>query len=217
VIFTNDRKSKVVEIDEHQKEVWTAGPEQGLKKPYSVQRLANGHTLVGDADGARVLEFAPDRRVVWKWEKPEMAAEWPRMVRRTEAGTTLVTYQHAGEVWEINQAGETVWKHKVGTGRFPYQAIRLPNGNTLICMVDPGEVVEVNPAGKTVRSVGGANGSVRMSWIAGVAILSNGGLMLADFTSRRVVEVDAEGRMVHEIADIPWSVASIAVLPDASR
>ena len=37
--------------------------------------------------------------------------------------------------------------------------------------------------------------------------------MLADFTSRRVVEVDAAGRLVSELRDIPWSVASIAVAP----
>ena len=217
VIFTNDAKSKVVEIDEHQKEVWTAGPEDGLRKPYSVQRLANGNTLVGDADGARVLEFSPERKLVWKWENPEMAGAWPRMARRTDAGTTLIAYQQAGEIWEISPAGETIWKHKMDAGRFPYQAIRLANGNTLIALVDPGEVVEVNRGGKIVRSVGGANSPLRLSWIAGVALLPNGGLMLADFTSRRVVEVDAAGRMVHEMADIPWNVASIAVAPNAPR
>ncbi|MSV27984.1 MAG: hypothetical protein EXQ52_04460 [Bryobacterales bacterium] len=217
VLFTNDAKSKVVEIDEHQKEVWTAGPEQGLRKPYSVQRLPNGNTLIGDVDGARVLELSAGGKQVWKWENPGMAGLWPRMARRTEAGTTLVAYQQAGEVWEINQAGETVWQYKTAKGRLPYQAIRLTNGNTLIGLVDPGEVVEVNPAGQIVRSIGGANSPLRLSWIAGLALLPNGGMMLADFTSRRVVEVDAAGRMVHELADIPWSVASIAVAPNAPR
>src|SRR5207237_785723 len=134
ILFTRDAKSMVVEIDGRRNMVWSAGPEQGLKKPYSVQRLANGNTLVGDADGARL----------------------------------------------------------------PYQALRLPNGNTLIGLVDPGEVVEVDPLGTIVRSVGGKNGAVRLSWIAGMAVLPNGGLMLADFTSRRLVEVDAAGNLVHE-------------------
>ncbi len=217
VIFTNDAKSKVVEIDGRQQEVWTAGPAEGLRKPYSVQRLENGNTLVGDADGARILELSPEHKLVWKWEKPEMAGAWPRMARRTDAGTTLITYQQAGEIWEVSQAGETVWKHKTAAGRFPYQAIRLANGNTLIAMVDPGEVVEVNHAGTIVRSIGGADSPLRLSWIAGVALLPNGGLMLADFTSRRVVEVDASGRPVHEMADLPWNVASIAVAPSAPR
>lgn len=212
-LYTNDAKSKVVEIDEQQREVWSVGSEVGLRKPYSVQRLKNGNTLIGDADGARVLEVSAERKVVWKWERPEMAGLWPRMARRTDAGTTLVAFQKGGEIWEVNRAGETVWKYKTEEGRLPYQGIRLENGNTLIGLVDPGEVVEVNREGKVVRSIGGKNGKVRLSWIAGMAVLPNGGMMLADFTSRRIVEVDGMGRVVSEIRDLPWSVASIAVAP----
>ena len=39
------------------------------------------------------------------------------------------------------------------------------------------------------------------------------GRMLADFTSRRLVEVDTAGNLVHEVRDLPWSVASIAIAP----
>jgi len=213
VLFTRDAKSMVVEIDERRNAVWSAGPERGLKKPYSAQRLANGNTLVGDADGARVLELSPQGQAVWKWAKPEMAELWPRMVRRTDKGTTLVTYQKAGVILEINSAGETVWQYKTEADRLPYQALRLANGNTLIGLVDPGEAIEVETTGKIVRSVGGKKGDVRLSWIAGIAVLPNAGLMLADFTSRRLVEVDAAGNLVHEVRDLPWSVASIAVAP----
>jgi len=41
--------------------------------------------------------------------------------------------------------------------------------------------------------------------------------MLADFTSRRVLELDAAGRVVHQIADVPWNVASIAVALNTTR
>jgi len=150
-------------------------------------------------------------------KSPNWLARGRGMVRRTDTGTTLITYQHAGEIWEINQAGETVWKYKTAPGRFPYQAIRLANGNTLIAMADPGQVVEVNHEGKIVRSIGGADGPLRLSWIAGVALLPDGGLMLADFTSRRVLELDAAGRVVHQMADVPWNVASIAVALNTTR
>ena len=39
--------------------------------------------------------------------------------------------------------------------------------------------------------------------------------MIADFTGRRVVEVDAAGNLVHELRDLPWAIASIAVMPAA--
>ena len=213
VLFTRDARSAVVELNARREVVWTAGPELGLKKPMSAQRLAGGNTLIGDPQGARVIEVSPDHKIVWKWERPEFANSWLRMCRRTEAGTTLVALQKDGVILELDARGETVWKYAAGAGRLPYQAIRLANGNTLVPLVDPGEVVEVDRSGKTVRSVGGKAGPLRLSWIAGVALLPEGGMMLADFTSRRLVEVDGKGRAVHELRDLPWSIASIAIMP----
>lgn len=213
VLFTNHTAHKVVEIDGNQKEVWSAGSEVGLVTPYSVRRLPNGNTLVGDAQGARVLEFTSQKSVAWKWEKPEMADLWPRMSRPTQAGTTLITFQKGGAVFEVNRAGKTVWEYKIDPKRLPYQALRLANGNTLIGLVDPGEVIEVDTSGNVVRSIGGGKNALRFGWIAGIDLLPSGGLMIADFTSRRVVEVDAAGKLVHELRDVPWAVASIAVMP----
>lgn len=210
-LFTRDPRGVVEEIDAHQKKVWSAGPELGLKRPASVERLANGNTLIGDPATARVVEVTPTGQVVWKWERPEYIDSWLRMCRRTEAGTTLVTLQKDGVVLEIGKDGGTVWQYKAPAGRMPYQARRLANGNTLVTLIDPGEVIEVDRGGKTVRSIAGRHGSVRMGWIAGIAPLANGGMMLADFTGRRLVEVDAQGRPVAELRDLPWSPASIAV------
>ncbi|MEO7652897.1 MAG: alpha/beta hydrolase fold domain-containing protein [Bryobacteraceae bacterium] len=213
VLFTNHAAHRVVEIDSKQKEVWSLGSGAGLVTPFSVRRLSNGNTLVGDADGARVTEFTPQGTVAWKWAKPEMVDLWPRMSRPTRTGTTLVTFQKGGAVLEVNREGKTVWEYKIDPSRLPYQAVRLASGNTLIALVDPGEVIEVDKAGKTVRSIGGSNSDLRFSWIAGIDVLPSGGIMIADFTSRRVVEVDAAGKLVHEVRDLPWAVASIAVMP----
>jgi hypothetical protein len=213
VLYTNHSAHKVVEIDSRQKEVWSLGAEAGLATPFSVRRLENGNTLVGDAKGARVFEFTPKGSVAWKWEKPEMADLWPRMSRPTPTGTILVTFQKAGAVFEVDRQGTTVWQYKVDPSRLPYQALRLANGNTVIGLVDPGEVIEVDRKGNRVRSIGGPDGRLRFGWIAGVALLPSGGMMIADFTSHRVVEVDAAGNLVHEIRELPWAIASIAVMP----
>lgn len=213
VLFTNHATHRVVEIDAKQKEVWSLGSEAGLVTPYSVRRLPNGNTLVGDAQGARVTEFTPQGSVAWKWEKPEMSELWPRMSRPTQTGTTLVTFQKGGAVFEVNRQGKTVWEYKIDPSRLPYQAVRLASGNTLIGLVDPGEVIEVDKSGNIVRSVGGSKSDLRFGWIAGIDVLPSGGIMIADFTSRRVVEVDAAGKLVHELRDLPWSIASIAVMP----
>lgn len=211
VLFTRDPKGVVEEIDGQQKVVWKAGPELGLKRPASVQRLADGNTLIGDPAAARVIEVTPAGKIAWQWESPGHAGSWLRMCRRTEAGTTLVALQKAGLVLELDRAGNTVWKFEAPKDRMPYQALRLENGSTLVTLIDPGEVIEVDRAGKVVRSIGGKAGSVRMGWIAGIATLPGGGLMLADFTGRRLAEVDRAGRLVHELRDLPWNIASVAV------
>lgn len=212
VLFTNHAAHKVVELDARQKEIWSLGPEAGLATPYSVRRLSNGNTLIGDAKFARVTEFTPQGTVAWKWERPDLIDLWPRMSRPTAAGTTLVTFQKAGIVFEVDRAGKVIWEQKLPSDRLPYQALRLPNGNTLVGLVDPGEVVELDRSGRTVRSIGGDGSGLRLSWIAGMDVLPSGGVVLADFTAGRVVEVDAQGRLVHELRNLPWSIASIAVM-----
>jgi DNA-binding beta-propeller fold protein YncE len=211
VLFTDHAAHKVIEIDANQKTVWSLGAEAGLHTPFSVRRLANGNTLVTDSKGARVTEFTPDGKTAWQWARPELEPMWPRMSRPTEKGTVLVAFQKGGTIYEIDRAGKTVWQFQIDPARLPYQGLRLANGNTLIGLVDPGEVIEVNPAGKVVRSIGGAGSKIRLGWIAGIALLPNGGLMIADFTARRLVEVDAAGNLVHELRDLPWNIASIAV------
>ena len=211
VLFTDHVAHKVIEIDANQKTVWSLGAEAGLQTPFSVRRLTNGNTLVTDSKGARVTEFTPDGKIAWQWAKPELEPMWPRMSRPTEKGTVLVAFQKGGTIYEIDRAGNSVWQFQIDPSRLPYQGLRLANGNTLIGLVDPGEIIEVNPAGKVVRSIGGASSKIRLGWIAGIATLPNGGLMIADFTARRLVEVDAAGNLVHELRDLPWNIASIAV------
>lgn len=212
VLFTDHAAHRVIELDRERKVVWSLGAEAGLVTPFSVRRLGNGNTLVGDAKGARVTEFTSDGKVAWQWAKPESEEAWPRMSRPTGVGTILVASQKGGVVYEIDRAGKTVWEFRIDPARLPYQGVRLGNGNTLIGLVDPGEVIEVDRAGRVVRSIGGAAGALRLGWIAGIDPLPGGGLMIADFTGRRVLEVDGEGKLVAELRDLPWAVASIAVM-----
>ena len=92
-LFTDHSLHKVIEVDAAQKVVWSLGLEAGLVTPFSVRRLANGNTLVGDAKGAQVREFTPEGKVAWQWARPAMEEYWPRMSRPTPAGTILVAFQ----------------------------------------------------------------------------------------------------------------------------
>ena len=77
-------------------------------------------------------------------------------------------------------------------------------------LADPGEIVEVDKSGKIVRSVGGDKSDVRFGWASGLAVLPDGGLIVNDYTGRRIIEVDKQGKLLHEWRTGSRTVASIA-------
>jgi hypothetical protein len=79
-------------------------------------------------------------------------------------------------------------------------------------MAAPGEVVEVGPDGKIVRSVGGLDNAVRMGWCSGLQPLPGGGFLVSDYTGRRLLEFDADWKVVHELRTGPRTVASLSMI-----
>jgi acetyl esterase/lipase len=212
VLFTIGPKKTVVELDANHQPVWSYS--EGLEHPLSAQRLSNGNTLIGDAKLGRLIEVTPDKRVVWKFESPALANMRMRNSHRTEAGTTLIAEEAEARIIEIDAAGKTVWSWQApeGPNRRAYQARRLANGNTLVSLSDPGEVVEVDVTGKVVRSIAGAKMDIQFGWASGFTPLPDGGLLISDYTGRRIVEVNAAGKLVHELRTGPRTVASIDVV-----
>ncbi len=209
VLFTINPQKKVVELDADHKEVWAYS--EGLQHPLAAQRLANGNTLISDAALGKVIEVTPDKRVVWKYESADLANMRSRNAHRTEQGSTLIAVEADGRIIEVNSAGKIVWEWQApnGKNRKLYQGRRLANGNTLISLSDPGELVEVDRAGKIVRSIGGSDPAIQMGWTSGFTQLPDGGLLINDYTGRRIIEVDTKGRVVHEWRTGSRTIASI--------
>ena len=86
---------------------------------------------------------------------------------------------------------------------------RLANGNTVMSLSDPGELVEVDRAGKVVRSIGGTDLAMQMGWTSGFTFLPEGGMLINDYTGRRIIEVDAKGKVVNEWRTGSRTIASI--------
>ncbi len=212
VLFTIAPEKRVVELDAKQQEVWSYGT--GLEHPLSVQRLANGNTLIGDARLGKVIEVTPDKKEVWKYEAPNLANMRMRNSRRTDRGTTLIAEEAIARIIEVDAAGKIIWQWQAPNGeqRRSYQALRLPNGNTLISISDPGEVVEVRPDGTVARSIAGKKMDLQFGWASGMALMPNGNLLIVDYTGRRVVEVDAQGKMVNEMRTGERTFASLDVV-----
>lgn len=211
ILYTLGAEKKVVEMDASRTPVWTYS--EGLAHPISAERLANGNTLIGDAELGKVIEIDPKGAIVWKYESPDLAKMRMRNSRRTAAGTTLISVEAAGKIIEVNQAGEIIWTFngEGGPRRRPYQAHRLPNGNTLISMTSPGEIVEVKPDGAIVRSVAGAKPDLKLVWASGIHPLPHGGFLASDYLGRRLLEIDASGKVLHEVRMPTRTVASVVM------
>lgn len=213
VLYTTGNWRRVVEVDAAGREVWSYGLAEGLEHPVAAQRLPNGRTLIADMVLGKLIEVDRVGRQVWEYANPELANRQMRSVRRTEAGTTLIAVERLNKVIEVDRDGKIVWTFHAtgGDERFPYQAWRLANGNTLIGLAAPGEVVEVAPDGTIVRSVGGAEGGLRMGWCSGLQALPDGGFLVSDYTGRRLLEFDGEWRLKHEWRTGKRTIASVSL------
>ncbi len=213
LLYTTGDWGRVIEVDPAGNEVWTFGPEAGLKHPIAAQRLPGGNTLVGDMVLGKVIEVTPSGKTVWEYDDPELGNHQMRSARRTPAGTTLIAVERLNKVIEVDKSGKIIWTFHAtgGDQRFPYQAHRLPNGNTLIGLAAPGQIVQVNPAGEIVKSFGGEKMDLRMGWCSGLQPLPNGGVLVSDYSGRRLIELDADGNVVHQLRTGSRTIASVSM------
>ena len=125
---------------------------------YACQRLANGNTFVGECNAGRLLELAPDGKVVKEIRLLPAGKDgghvYMRNARQLANGNYLVAHYGEQVVREYDSQGGKVRDIPAPGG--PHSVIRLPNGNTLIACGDmPGghHVIEVDKEGQTVWEV----------------------------------------------------------------
>jgi hypothetical protein len=138
-----------------------------------------------------------------------------RNAHRTPAGTTLVAVEAEAKLIEVDKEGKNIiwsWQAAEKDKRRLYMGRRLANGNTMVSLSDPGEIVEVNERGEIVRSIGGKKLDIQMGWASGFAELPGGNLLISDYTGRRLIEVDAKGKVVNELRTGARTIASLDVI-----
>lgn len=100
----------------------TAAERGPLYEQHNPDRLAEGHLLVADSKGDRVVELDRSGEVVWT-VGGSGRLDWPRDADRLGNGHTLITDSYNDRIVEVDGSGAVVWA--VETGGLPYDADRL--------------------------------------------------------------------------------------------
>lgn len=216
--------TKLQECDPSGRTVWEydcATSNGNAGKPLEVhafQRLENGITMIAESGVGRIIEVDPSGKLVHeiklKVDRPNKHRD-TRLVRRTAAGTYLVSHEGDGKVREYARDGSVIWEYAVplfdqkpkgghgpeAFGNQTFGAIRLANGNTLLSTGNGHRVLEVDPKGSILWQVTPEDlPGIALGWITRVERLPNGntrfGNCHAGPGNPLSIEVDREKRVV---------------------
>ncbi len=195
---------------------------------YACQRLANGNTFIGECTAGRLLEVAPDGRVVKQVrllpEGQDGGHLYMRNARVLANGHYLVAHYGQQVVREYDADGKTVAEFSAPGG--PHSTARLPNGHTLIACGDsaPGanKFIEVDRAGKVVWSLGAEElPGISLKFMTGFHRLPNGNTVMSNWLGHghlgkapHLIEVTPDKRVVWTFADHETmkTISSVQVL-----
>ena len=216
--------NNVIEIDpKTNKVVWSyRPPQQKGGGTFACQRLAGGHTMVGENSGGRIVEVDKAGKVVFELKLPLCqpgSHNNLRHVRKLAGGNYLVAHKGPALVREYTPAGKVVFEVKVSQAAF--SAVRLANGNTVVGHIDC--VTEDDPKGKQVwqfdkRELAG----VKVGMICGIHVLPGGNVAMGIYAFHRgpdgagLLEVTREKKLVWRYIDTsqtgPRSMMALQVL-----
>lgn len=181
-------QGQVIDLDNANKPRWTVG---NLEFPLDVQYLPGDRVLVAEHNASRVTERTKDNKIVW-----EKKVDSPLVSQRLPNGNTFIATRT--QLLEVDAKGNEVFTYTRPGGEVIMRAQKLRNGD--IAMITQQGVmgvtrfVRMNQAGKDLSGFGV---DVRTSG-GRVDVLPNGHVLIPENGNNRVVEHDAQGKIVWE-------------------
>ncbi|MDB4786897.1 hypothetical protein OAK47_00345 [Planctomycetaceae bacterium] len=164
----------------------------------TVQRLANGNTLIAELGGKpRLLEVTTEGKIAVECPlQPETnnAHMQTRMARKLKSGNYLVPHLLAFKVKEYAPDGRVLKQFPTDLpelgGRpaenWPFTAIRLANGNTLVNLTHGNKTVEMDANGKVIWKVSNDDFDGKpFADPCGAQRLPNGNTVIASYAAKK--------------------------------
>jgi hypothetical protein len=191
-------------IDEAGKEVWDSG-RAAARDGYV---LPNGNILI--AWGSEVKEFTPDKKVVFHFAKSPENQEIGTVERLKDGNTLITELGTKPRLMEVDPAGKIVvdvpLKPETDNGHMQTRMARkLANGNYLVPHLLAFQVKEYSPKGEVVRSFATdfpeLGGRAAENWPFTAIRLENGNTLVTLTHGNKVVELNAEGKIVWKVTN----------------
>jgi len=193
----------VTEVTPDQKVVFQYIPKaQKGGGAYTCQRLANGHTLVGENSAGRLVEVDAAGKIVFTLAvHPARPGQHHnmRMARKLANGNYLVCHSGAGQVKEYTPKGKVVWEVQVDGKAFV--AVRTVRGTTIVSAVNA--ITEFDATGKAVWTFRNSDiPGVKITNMTGFHLLPNGNLAVGCYRAYAgkegcgLFEITRDGKLV---------------------
>ncbi len=196
---------------------------------YACQRLPNGNTFIGESNSGKLLEVAPNGKIVKSVsllpDSVDGGYAYMRNARKLANGNYLVAHYGLDVVREYNTDGKMVMEFPVKGG--PHSVIRLPDGNTLVaCSDHNGEpkVLEFDPAGKIVWQVLKNDlPGIELKFMTGLQRLPNGNTVMTNWLGHsqsgkapHAIEITRDKKVVWTFSDFTLlkTMSSIQLLDE---
>jgi hypothetical protein len=161
----------------------------GLSLPLDVQILPNDHLLVAEHNANRVTER--DRRGTVVWEK---LVQSPIVAQRLPSGNTFIATQD--QLIEVTPTGQELFSYVRPDGNSFMKAQKLPNGEIACVVFQPRMFLRLDTKGRELQSF-----PVDVATFGGrIDVLPGGRVLVPEKNKDRVVEYDAQGKVLWQVA-----------------
>jgi HEAT repeat protein len=189
--------NRVFEVDRNGKERWAI---DGLQFPVDAWVVANNRVLIAEYNGRKITERDFKGKVLWS---KEGLPGQPVNVQRLSNGNTFIATDQ--QLVEVDRTGKEVYSINNVPGGIT-AAYRL-RGGTIVCLAQSGQCLLMDTTGKQLKQFASNR---QAGWTSGLDLLSNGHILITQPDRNKVVEYDAEGKLIVEV-DAPLATTASAL------
>jgi hypothetical protein len=175
--------NRVSEVERDGKVRWAI---DNLQVPIDAVVLPGDRVLIAEANAHRVTERDFKGNILWQ---KEGLPGRPVSVQRLANGRTFIATD--GQLLEVDRAGKQLFSIDLA----PVGAAYKGRDGRITCLARNGQCVRLDAAGKEIKSFPSHRPP---GWLGGLDLLPGGHALIAQTPQNKVVEVDADGRVVRE-------------------